>query len=575
MTRFSYPQINRGVAISTVEPLDKSLNPVRSDIKIAAPVQSVLWRSIEVILIFGCLLTFAGQIPPDVNESHYLPKAKHFWDPTWCAGDLFLGSSFSHWLFYVTTGWLTRFFTLAATAWIGRIVTWLLFAYAWQRLSWRVIPIRWLSIFSAILFLLLNNRFHMAGEWVVGGFEAKGIAYGFVLIALGNLVRKDWRWVWPWLGAAAAFHVLVGGWAMIACGFTWLLIQLTTTQSFAAVFNAARQQTLAIAAGLSLALVGALPPLLSDQSAAPDVTVAARSIYVNHRIAHHLTFDAFPTLHVARFAFLAVVCWLLSRWIFCCAKPIHQKMKPLFLFGAGSLWIALGGLMLSGLAEQGRGVSPLSENLLRFYWFRLADFAIPAVVAIACCAVVGRWYQNSRQPSTRFACLALAGLLLVADAVAVMENHQDIRPRADQRSLPEYDDVQRTEETYRNWRRVCQWVKTETPKDAVFITPAEQQTFKWYTGRSEVVSWKDIPQDAVNILEWQQRLNQLYEPQRRYENGLMSYSDAQLKELGKYYGADYLIVPQHQVDLAGVPTKLIRVYPENATDKTTYVIFQL
>lgn len=55
----------------------------------------------------------------------------------------------------------------------------------------------------------------------------------------------------------------------------------------------------------------------------------------------------------------------------------------------------------------------------------------------------------------------------------------------------------------------------------------------------------------------------------------MSYSDAQLKELGKYYGADYLIVPQYQVDLAGVPTKLIRVYPENATDKTTYVIFQL
>ena len=56
---------------------------------------------------------FAGQIPPDVNESHYLPKAKHFWDPTWCAGDLFLGSSFSHWLFYVTTGWLTRFLSLA------------------------------------------------------------------------------------------------------------------------------------------------------------------------------------------------------------------------------------------------------------------------------------------------------------------------------------------------------------------------------------------------------------------------------------------------------------------------------
>ncbi|MDA7926235.1 hypothetical protein N9B46_05250 [Mariniblastus sp.] len=554
--------------------MDKLLNPIRDDNLISTPAQPVFWRSIEVILIFGCLLMFAGQIPPDVNESHYLPKAKHFWDPTWCAGDLFLGSSFSHWLFYVTTGWLTRFLSLAATAWVGRIVTWLLFAYAWQRLSWRVISIRWFSIFSSILFLLLNDRFHMAGEWVVGGFEAKGIAYGFVLIALGNLACKDWRGVWPWLGAAAAFHVLVGGWAMIACGFAWLLTQLTTTQNFGAILIAARQQSLAIAAGLSLALVGALPPLLSDQSAPSEVTVAARSIYVNHRIAHHLTFDAFPTLHIARFAFLAIVCWLLNRWINYCANSIQAKMKLLFLFAAGSLWIAFGGLLLSGLAEQGRGVSPLSENLLRFYWFRLADFAIPAVVAIACCAVVGHWYRSGRQQNTQIACLALAGLLVAAFTIAVVENHQDIRPRADQRSLPDYDDIERTEGTYRNWLRVCQWVKTETPQDAVFITPAEQQTFKWYTGRSEVVSWKDIPQDAVNILEWQQRLNQLYEPQRRYDNGLMSYSDAQLKDLGKYYGADYLIVPQRQVDLAGVPTKLKRVYPENESDKTTYVVFE-
>jgi hypothetical protein len=554
--------------------LDKSLNPIRND-NIATPVQTVVSRTIEIILIFGCLLMFAGQIPPDVNESHYLPKAKHFWDPSWCAGDLFLGSSFSHWLFYVTTGWLTRFLSLAATAWVGRIATWLLFAYAWQRLSWRVISIRWFSIFSSILFLLLNDRFHMAGEWVVGGFEAKGIAYGFVLIALGNLASKDWRWVWPCLGAAAAFHVLVGGWAMIACGFAWLLIQLTTTQNLRAILAAARQQAPALAAGFSLALVGALPPLLSDQSASPDVTIAARSIYVNHRIAHHLTFDAFPTLHIARFTFLAIVCWLLNKWFDCCQDSFQQKLKPLFLFAAGSLWIAFGGLLLSGLAEQGRGASPLSENLLRFYWFRLADFAIPATVAIASCAVVGNWFLNSRQRSTQISCIAFACLILTAFTIAVVENHQDIRPRADQRSLPNYDDIERTEGTYRNWLRVCQWVKTETPQDSVFITPAEQQTFKWYTGRSEVVSWKDIPQDAINILEWQQRLNQLYEPQRRYENGLMSYSDAQLKELGKVYGADYLIVPQRQVDIAGVPSKLKRVYPENESDKSTYVVFQL
>ena len=33
---------------------------------------------IEILLIFFCLAAFAGQLPPDVNESHYLTKAKHY-----------------------------------------------------------------------------------------------------------------------------------------------------------------------------------------------------------------------------------------------------------------------------------------------------------------------------------------------------------------------------------------------------------------------------------------------------------------------------------------------------------------
>ena len=55
-------------------------------------------------MIFICFALVAGQLPPDVNESHYLTKAKHFWNPTWCPGDIFLGSSHAHWLFYFSHG---------------------------------------------------------------------------------------------------------------------------------------------------------------------------------------------------------------------------------------------------------------------------------------------------------------------------------------------------------------------------------------------------------------------------------------------------------------------------------------
>ena len=77
-------------------------------------------------------------------------------------------------------------------------------------------PLRFASIATAGLFLLFSERFHLAGEWVVGGVEAKPVAFAFVLFGMRSIVLDQWRMVWVWLGAAAALHVLVGGWSVVA-----------------------------------------------------------------------------------------------------------------------------------------------------------------------------------------------------------------------------------------------------------------------------------------------------------------------------------------------------------------------
>ena len=154
----------------------------------------------EVVWIFLIFFLFAGSLPPDVGESHYLVKAKHYWQPAWCAGDLFLESRDAHAIFYWTFGWVTRFCSLTATAWIGRVVTWLLLAWSWQRLSWAVVPRPLVSLLSAGLMLLFLRHCHLAGEWVVGGVEAKGFAYVLVFLALEAIVRGlggRRRWFWP------------------------------------------------------------------------------------------------------------------------------------------------------------------------------------------------------------------------------------------------------------------------------------------------------------------------------------------------------------------------------------------
>ena len=63
---------------------------------------------------------------------------------------------------------------------------------------------------------------------------------------------------------------------------------------------------------------------------------------------------------------------------------------------------------------------------------------------------------------------------------------------------------------YLDWTAACAWIGQNTPADALFITPREQQTFKWYAGRAEVANWKDVPQDARGLIEWKRRLSELY-----------------------------------------------------------------
>ncbi len=574
--KYAFPtafQINRGGETSTVEDgISVALaNPATVRRKRAIAI-------VETLLIFICFAIFSGQLPPDVNESHYLTKAKHFWDANWCPNDLFLGSSFAHWLFYWLFGWLTKFVSLSVFAWIGRLLTWLSLAAAWRFTSGRVSSFPFVGTMSAILFLLLNDRFHLAGEWVVGGFEAKGIAYALVIFALGFMVQGNWKPVWLLLGTAAAFHVLVGGWAFLAAGLSWIVTQPASRSAGKSHrrLKLIREQMLPMVAGIVLLAIGAIPPLLADQAASPENSRIASLIYVNHRIAHHLVFNAFPTIHVARFTILILVWFAMFQWQSKENPAAARSLRPLFWFATGSLLISFGGLVLSGIAETNDRYAEPAAGLLRFYWFRLSDFAIPATVSLIVSRSVGNWFVMESSTVRKLLASVSMIAILAAAAILTFEKYSDPRPLADRRSLPAYEgDETRTQETYRNWRKACEWIRQNTPPDAVVITPQQQQTFKWYAGRTEVVNWKDIPQDADSIIEWSLRVEMLLDVQKRHECGLMIYSDAQLQQIGEKYGAAFLLIPQRHVDLSPTPTNLPQVYPEGINTRSTYVVLKL
>lgn len=526
-----------------------------SQVVAASSERESRWTTIaETGLILLVFFLYAGWPPPSVNEAHYLAKAKHYWQPDWCAGDRFLTSADAHLVFFWTFGWLTRLAPLAAVAWIGRAITWGLLAWSWQRLSWAIVPRRFVSLWTAGGLLLFNGRFHLAGEWVVGGVEAKGISYAFVFFALGALVRQRWNAAWILLGLATMFHPLVGGWSLVAAGCAWL--------SCGKLRPPLSQMRFGLAAALILALPGLIPALLLNRGVSPDVALQADLIYVYRRLSHHLVVHRFPHAFMARYALLLGV-WLTVCFVTPCrACRGELGQRPLRGFVAGSLLIAAMGILIDQALLQRLD---LAAPLLKYYWYRLADVMLPAGAALA----LARWMTDleARRPAVGQAAFILGGLLVVAGVGQInYEQRQDLRPLADIQSLPSWPNrPQETRQVYDQWREACRWIAVHTPRDACFITPRMQETFKWYAQRSEVCCWKDVPQDAGELVAWWQRLRDLY-PRRLMAGGLAAHGEPRLRELANQYGAQYIVSDRW---LSQRPLNLVRVYPPPGSPEAT------
>jgi hypothetical protein len=485
--------------------------------------------AVEVALVFAVFFLQGAWPVPDVNEPYYLGKAIHFWNPDWIPEDPFLDSADTHKVFYFTFGWLSLWLSPLWLAWGGRILTWALLAWAWHRLSFAFLPLRWLSVLTAALFVCLLERYHVAGEWVVGGVEAKGFAYVLVFLGLEAVVRNRWNRAWLLFGGAAAFHVLVGGWSVVAAGIGWLLRRgnRPTLRSMAP----------ALLGGFALSLPALVPCLWLTWGVDPEVVGRAHEIYVFERLAHHLVPWRFPTSFVNRFLLLLALLFVLE-WV----TPVDARRRRLRAFLVGALAIAAGGLGVSLLEGASR---TLAAGLLRFYWFRLPDVAVPLAVAL----VGTRWVTHALASDPRKGRWALAVAILVA-AVHVggyaLQRAVPAVPRAYR--LHDDSDRPRRVRGYAAWRLACQWIAEsgEIPHDARFLTPKMSQTFKWYAGRSEVVTWKDIPQDARSIVAWWHRLLDVHATPSpyggyRWHDSLAASGTARIRHLGRKYQADYVL----------------------------------
>ncbi len=501
-----------------------------------------LWRrpdgwkiAAEVSLVF-LVFFIQGAVPvPEVNEPYYLGKAIHFWNPHWAASDFFLNTADCHKVFYFTFGWLALWLAPPALAWVGRLLTWALLAWAWRRLSFALVPRAWWALPTAVLLVVLTKWFPMAGEWIIGGVEAKGFAYVLVFLGLEAILRNRWRRTWLLLGGASAFHVLVGGWSAVAAGVVWLLAPRDRLPL--------RSLWPWLLGGLALSLFGVIPALRLSWGMDPKLVREADVIYVYERLPHHLVPSEFPLVQVVLFLGLTLFYFVVDRLV-----PGGGPRRRLRWFTVGSLAIAAVGM---GVNVLGRWNAELAAGLLKYYWFRLSDVAVPLAVALLAADVLtklpsllaGRWCTPVRR---RLAGRWIGRVTLAAVVAWAGFGVADLaRPR-----VPPADagDVAQ----YWAWRRACRWIAdpAHTPSRARFLTPMNAQTFKWYCGRSEVVNWKEIPQDARSIVRWWDMLHAIHDTGSADDNlrwfaSLGDMGPERLRRLGKQFAADYVLTERN------------------------------
>ncbi|KAA5547318.1 hypothetical protein FYK55_00105 [Roseiconus nitratireducens] len=523
---------------------------------------------------------YAGDPVPAVNEAHYLVKAKNFWDPAWCSNDLLAASGKAHVTYYVTFGWLTRFCSLATTAWIGRLVGWALIALGLQRCCRALRLPRFYSLGVAVLWIAGVEYGNLAGEWVIGGIEAKVPAYGLVLIGMSEVMRRHWSRAWVWFGAASAFHVLTGGWAVVAAIFSFLVCErwLRPKEVPPKPFF-----TWGLWVGGALSLLGLAPAILLTMSATPAESVLAAKIYTYVRLRHHLLPSDFPWSWYLRHG---VLVGMLLVWMGADRKLLARR--PAEWMALGAVLIAGGGLLVGTLQPTH---PDLTARLLRYYWFRLTDALVPLVVAFivmqklagvkgspvgAEAVVPDRAAKTGGGGRTPVAVGAAALTLLFGLGLFGWSSLQRVRlglpPSTSHRLLGIHPEAGIAEQhrSHADWVAVCDWVRVAMPEDEVFLTPRHQQTFKWYAERAEVVNWKEVPQDAVALLEWRRRFEEIFP--ERLGTTRVSIQYTILREIRQRYGARFMVVDRR---VTGQQLPLVKVYPVGSQTNATYAVYEL
>ncbi len=460
--------------------------------------------------LFGTVFLLWGKPVPYSNEYNYLLRLVKTYRPDFLLNDLtFSTPANEHWLFNHLFGLLTFVFSLEFIGWAGRFACWAVLIYALMRLGrhWKI-PL-WMISLSIFLWLWVGQSI-VADEWMLGGFEAKCVAYICFLFALDGFCREKEILPAILLGLTFSFHPAVGLWGIPATLFAlaisrwnfWKLVKITFISGIFSLF-------------------GLIPMLISQ--VAENINSAENWKFVV-LIIYPFHLDAFVFAKSSIILVFALMAFcLLFYWQN--RNADNDKTQRFFTAFLTVLFVFFcAGIFLRILGQ---------FELLRLMPMRLFPLFAPLFFLFA---LAKSYEKKVFAPPANL--LMIVGLFCLLGWLS-----------------PFSTGFSGFRDTVREWRTrnddaavTFVWLKNNTPNGTVVIAPPWRRDFWYYSERAQIINYGYAPYENLN--EWQTRLDLLI-GKRPLEKGMREIEEIaefynnlppeKISEISRKYNAQYLV----------------------------------
>jgi hypothetical protein len=456
------------------------------------------------------------------NHAVYLPPALHQYDPSLLSNDWFTTATFQyHTLFTTLSATLMRFHLIQPAFLIGYLTLAGLFHLAWFRLTVLLGGSRQTYALSVGLYYLSAAglglgmyQFLQDAAFLPSNIASVAMLWGICFLADCRPMPAGIS-----LGLAALFHL---NYALIV-PLLWILYLLWAKP-------APRRfvPSLVLIALCAAAILPALPAILARSRSIPLQDFI--NLYVHLRHPHHYDPSSWPWY-----------LWFAFLWPLPFAVVVFYRRPATFI---GRAWVFFCFLQLFALVFA--GLFYVSETLVQLSLYRFSIY----VKLLSCIAAGYVIWDRLLLPRRFHPFLAhlLPMILLMLCLAILLVRHI---PPARLWPIPRDD---------KDYLVLCQWARQNTPGDAIFLVPPDEQSFRLHAQRAIVVNFKGVPQLSSELPEWRRRLEGVLsmdnlmdlprrfdrtslEIRRRYE----ALAPEHLLEVGGRYGASY-VVTGHSIE---------------------------